>query len=87
QADPTQHQLFREMSQTNVEGFQRLFECYDIGKDRLQSIYKQDIEKSMPRNTSGRRSQNIIVDSFTQQQKRHKEEKSKTTKKNIKLHK
>ncbi|CAG8471943.1 25241_t:CDS:2 [Cetraspora pellucida] len=72
--DPTQHQLFRGTSQNNNEGFQNLFECYDHGKERLQLIYKQDIEKSIPRNTSGQRSQNVVVDTFAQQQKRQKEE-------------
>ncbi|CAG8646353.1 6973_t:CDS:2, partial [Racocetra fulgida] len=56
--DPTQHQLFKETSQNTNEGFQRLFECYDIGKDQLKIIYKQDIEKSIPRDTSGRHAQN-----------------------------
>ncbi|CAG8755353.1 866_t:CDS:1, partial [Ambispora leptoticha] len=73
--DPTQHQLFKETSQNTNEGFQRLFECYDIGKDRLKIIYKQDIEKSIPRDTSGRHAQNVIVEPCAQKQKRKKETK------------
>ncbi|CAG8436540.1 3174_t:CDS:2 [Scutellospora calospora] len=30
-------------------------------RERLQLIYKQDIEKFMPHNTSGRRSQNVVL--------------------------
>ncbi|CAG8501807.1 20109_t:CDS:2 [Racocetra fulgida] len=39
--DSKQCQLFKETSQNIKERFQRFFECYDIGKDRLKNIYKQ----------------------------------------------
>ncbi|CAG8706096.1 6655_t:CDS:1, partial [Racocetra fulgida] len=64
--DPTKHQLFNETSQNTDLGFQNLFECYDHGIKRLQDIYKQDIEKSEIRNTTGCRAQNVVVDTYLQ---------------------
>ncbi|CAG8441777.1 14958_t:CDS:2 [Cetraspora pellucida] len=54
-------ELFQGTTQNTVSGFQKIFECYEIGKNRLATLYKQDIEKSEECNTSGRRMQNIVV--------------------------
>ncbi|CAG8856327.1 26044_t:CDS:1, partial [Gigaspora margarita] len=58
--DSASHPLFQNTSQNNNEGFYRLFACYNIGKERLYDIYKQDIEKTVERNTTGRRARNIV---------------------------
>ncbi|CAG8770998.1 17388_t:CDS:2, partial [Dentiscutata heterogama] len=58
-SNPASHSLFQNTSQNNNEGFHRLFACYNIGKKRLYNIYKQDIEKTVERNTTGRRAHNI----------------------------
>jgi len=64
------HDLFKGTSQNNEQGFKRLFECYDIGKERLHDIYKQDIEKSKTRITIGRRKHNIETNTIAQQKKK-----------------
>jgi len=66
-SNPASHPLFQNTSQNNNEGFHRLFACYNIGKERLYNIYKQDIEKTVERNTTGRRARNIVVDTIAQQ--------------------
>jgi hypothetical protein len=44
----------------NEGGFNRLFNCYNIGIERLNKILQQDIYKTEPKNVKGRRAQNII---------------------------
>ncbi|CAG8684294.1 4823_t:CDS:1, partial [Ambispora gerdemannii] len=45
-SDPTQHDLLNNTTQNTDEGFKNLFSCYEIGKSRLFSIYRQDVNKS-----------------------------------------
>ncbi|CAG8683479.1 13470_t:CDS:2, partial [Racocetra fulgida] len=80
-SDPASHPLFQNTSQNNDEGFHRLFACYNIGKERLYNIYKQDIEKTVERNTKGRRARNIVVDTIAQQKQRELQEKESKRKK------
>ncbi|CAG8739138.1 7130_t:CDS:1, partial [Cetraspora pellucida] len=70
QPDPKLHPLFQNTTQNYDEGFLRLFICYNIGTERINNIYKQDIEKTMECNTTGRRARNIIIDTIAQQKQR-----------------
>src|SRR2546429_620139 len=80
-SNPASHPLFQNTSQNNNEGFHRLFTCYNIGKERLYNIYKQDIEKTVECNTTGRRARNIVVDTIAQQKQRELQEKESKKKK------
>ncbi|CAG8653346.1 4954_t:CDS:2, partial [Ambispora gerdemannii] len=66
-SNPTKHKLFRGTSQNYKEGFSRLFTYYEIGRNRIYEIYRQDIEKSETRITVGRRARNIIISSASKQ--------------------
>ncbi|CAG8840998.1 17349_t:CDS:2, partial [Gigaspora margarita] len=79
--DPASHPLFQNTSQNNNEEFYKLFACYNIGKKRLYNIYKQDIEKTIERNTTGRRARNIVVDTIAQQKQWELQEKESKKKK------
>ncbi|CAG8803424.1 29983_t:CDS:2, partial [Gigaspora margarita] len=59
--DPAKHELFQNTSQNNEEEFNKLFTCYEIGKNRIYKIYRQDIEKSEMKTTIGRRAYNALL--------------------------
>ncbi|RIA86363.1 hypothetical protein C1645_829413 [Glomus cerebriforme] len=48
--DPLVHELFKNAKEMNEEGFNRLFNCYHIGTERLNTILHQDVYKTDPRN-------------------------------------
>ena len=56
-----EHELFRNTKEMNEEGFQRLFDCYSIGIERLNIILHQDVYKTELRNVKGRWARNIIA--------------------------
>src|SRR6185369_7314246 len=59
-SDPATHKLFQDTRETNKEGFQRLFSCYDLGIARLNTILRQDVHKTEIRNVKGRRARNVV---------------------------
>ncbi|CAG8499543.1 17895_t:CDS:2 [Racocetra fulgida] len=73
--EPTTHPLFSNISQNYDEGFYRLFACYNIGIERLYNIYRQEIEKTVERDTAGRRARNVIIETVAQQKQRELEKK------------
>ncbi|CAB5365866.1 unnamed protein product [Rhizophagus irregularis] len=67
--DPTTHDIFKNTTENNTEGFNNLFNCYVTGIERINDIYAQEIEKSVPYNTKGRRKKNIKTITVEQQRK------------------
>ncbi len=59
--DPLTHRLFKNAKEMNKEGFDRLFNCYNIGIERLNTILYQDVYKIEPRNVKGHRARDIIL--------------------------
>ncbi len=57
----TTGELFKEATQNIEQEFQKLFNYYDIGVNRLHDIYKQKIEKFITRNTYRRHMKNITT--------------------------
>lgn len=58
--DPTQHRLFQDTSENCEEGFQRLFTSFEIGEDRENKIFREDVKKTQKRNVTGRRKSNVV---------------------------
>jgi hypothetical protein len=59
--NPVLHNLFKNTKETNDEGFQRLFSCYNCGVYRLNKILHQDIYKTEAKIVKGRRTRNIVA--------------------------
>lgn len=72
-------EFFKGATQNTEQGFQRLFNCYNIGVNRLHDIYEQDVKKSITRNTCGRRMKNIVTNTISQQ----KQQKQKRQQQNV----
>ena len=49
--DSTTYEIFNNTTENNINGYNNLFTCYEIGIERLNNIYAQEIEKSIPYNT------------------------------------
>lgn len=58
---PTNHLLFKNCKELTIPGYEKLFESYEQGKQRLIEIYKQEVLHSEPIDTKGRRAKGIVV--------------------------
>ena len=58
---PLEHPLFKNNSQLNYEGCQKLFKCYNAGLERLKTIYRQEILRIETINTKGRKAKEVVV--------------------------
>ena len=58
---PLEHPLFKNNSQLNQEGCQKLFKCYNAGLERLKTIYRQEILKTEAINSKGRKAKEVVV--------------------------
>ena len=58
------HDLFDDKdikpTKLNLEGYTKLINCYDSRKERIESIYRQEVLKVKKQNTTGRRALEII---------------------------
>ena len=63
--NPAQHELFSNTTQNTDSGFNNLFSCYEIGRERIFTIYKQDVKQSEERSTVGRRASNVVMERAT----------------------
>jgi len=80
--DPLKHSLFKNSSQLDHEGCQKLFKCYNAGLERLKTIYRQEILQTEPINPKGRKAKEIVV-SKVKDIKTAEKEAEKTEKKKI----
>ena len=69
------HKLFQNCPELNLEGFKRLYECYEAGKQRLIKIFRQEILELEPVDTTGRRAKEIVVSKVITLKKAEKEQK------------
>ncbi|CAG8599309.1 15085_t:CDS:1, partial [Cetraspora pellucida] len=81
-SNPTQYDLLKNTTQNTSEGFKNLFNCYEIGKNHMHSIYKQDITKTEKRTTKGRRASNIVIEHSSNYKKQESERLTKRAKTN-----
>ncbi|CAJ0921846.1 5771_t:CDS:2, partial [Entrophospora sp. SA101] len=51
---PEVPELFKGAIECSNQGFQKLYNSYDIGINRSNDIFKQDIERSVVRDTTGK---------------------------------
>ena len=60
--DLLSYQLFQEYTLTEMhkEGFNRLFNCYSNGLERIKAVYRQEVLKSEYRNPQGRRTIGVV---------------------------
>jgi hypothetical protein len=56
---PTVHPFFSATKELTETGYEKLFNCYEIGLQRLRKIERQDIRRLEPRVTTGRRKKDI----------------------------
>jgi hypothetical protein len=56
---PATHKLFKGTTQLTPEGYQKLSSCYEIGKQRIAKILRQDVWGVEIRNPKGNRKKNI----------------------------
>ena len=59
--NPLEYSLFKNNSQLNQEGCQKLFKCYNAGLERLKTIYRQEILKIEAINSRGRKAKEVVV--------------------------
>ncbi|PKK57315.1 hypothetical protein RhiirC2_826194 [Rhizophagus irregularis] len=71
--NPLEHSLFKNSSQLDREGCQKLFKCYNAGLERLKTIYRQEILQAEPINTKGRKAKEIVVSKVKDIKKAEKE--------------
>ena len=85
--DSTTHEIFKDTTENNPNGFNNLFTCYELGIERLNNIHAQEIEKSIPINTKGRRIKNIKTIIIEQRKiiEKNRKEQEKITKRNEKI--
>ncbi|RHZ81740.1 hypothetical protein Glove_117g506 [Diversispora epigaea] len=69
------HELFQNCPECTLLGFQRLYKCYETGKQCLTKIFRQEILKLETIDTTGRRSKDVIVSKVTTLKKAEKEQK------------
>ncbi|CAG8624048.1 6110_t:CDS:2, partial [Diversispora eburnea] len=70
--DSNTHSLFKSVPELNEEGISKILSLYEIGKMRFQQILAQDVYKTEPRITSGRRARNINAYTYAQLLEREK---------------
>ena len=70
---PLNHPLFKNNSQLNHEGCQKLYKCYNAGLERLKEIYRQEILQIETIDTRGRRAKEVIVSKVKDVKKAEKE--------------
>ncbi|PYY20774.1 MAG: hypothetical protein DMG62_22055 [Acidobacteria bacterium] len=85
--DSTTHEIFKDTTENNPNGFNNLFTCYELGIERLNNIHAQEIEKSISINTKGRRIKNIKTITIEQRKiiEKNRKEQEKITKRNEKI--
>ncbi|CAG8736744.1 2948_t:CDS:1, partial [Dentiscutata erythropus] len=81
-SDPIQHDLLKNTTQNNSKGFKNLFNCYEIRKNHMYSIYKQDIAKTGKCTTKGCRASNIVIEHSSNYKKQESERPAKRVKTN-----
>ena len=60
--NPLSHQLFQEYTPTEMhkEGFNKLFNCYPDGLERVKTVYRQEVLEKEDRNPQGRRKIGVV---------------------------
>jgi hypothetical protein len=60
-SNSTNFPLFQNCKELTESGYNKLFSCYNKGKERLMQIYRQEVLKINPINTKGRRAKEVIT--------------------------
>ncbi|CAH1769627.1 14712_t:CDS:1, partial [Entrophospora sp. SA101] len=58
-SDPTEHEFFKNTKEMNDNGFNNMFTCYEKGLKHLNELLYQEVYKTLPRSTVGRRSKDV----------------------------
>jgi len=77
----TNHHLLKGTPEFTNEGFSLLFNCYDIGKERMCSLLRQEVYEMETKVVNGRRMKNVNVYEYNDLQNLYN-----TKKKNMKPH-
>jgi hypothetical protein len=72
--NPAAHKLFKGAKQLTAEGYHKLFSCYEIGKQRIYKLLKQDVWGTEKRDPKGNRKKNIDPLSATDFKRGQREE-------------
>nr|CAG8551667.1 9431_t:CDS:2 [Entrophospora candida] len=55
----TTHHLIEMAPELTTDGFNSLFKCYDVGKERMETLLNQEVYGTEKINTTGRRATNV----------------------------